>query len=86
MADKPEMKWIPFTMREITEEEKEYFSDWDYILDCPLPENYEEILVSNGKYVWVDTFYNDGECSLESDNELEGLAWMPMPKPWRKDD
>jgi len=77
-------KWIPFEEREMTAEEKECHPEWGYILDCKLPDDNEEILVSDGKYVWFDTFYNDGDgCCLDSDRELDGCAWMPLPEPWR---
>jgi len=81
---KPERKWIPFTMRELTKEEKEEHPEWNYIVDCILPDDGEEILVSNGKFIWSDTFVNDGDgCYLDSDTELDGCAWMPLPEPWR---
>lgn len=77
-------KWIPFTMRELTKEEKEENPEWDYMMDCKLPDDGEEILVSNGKYVWSDTFVNDGDgCYLDGDTDLDGCAWMPLPEPWR---
>ena len=80
-------QWIPFTMREMTEEEKEEYPDWDYIIDSPLPDNGEEVLVSNGKYVWVDTFCNDGDgCYFDGGEDIEGLAWMKMPKSWKKEE
>ena len=42
-------KWIPFTIGE------------DGLLNCKLPEEDEEILVSGGGSVWEDTFMTDGE-------------------------
>lgn len=79
----PEQRWIPFTMREVTAEEKEVYPEWDSILDCKLPDDGEEILVSNGKYVWLDTFINDCDgCYLDGGDDVEGLAWQPLPKPW----
>ena len=76
-------QWIPFEFRAMTAEEKEEYPDWDYILDCLTPENGEEILVSDGKHVWCDTYYSDDGCYLDGGTELEGCAWMPMPKPYR---
>lgn len=83
--------WIPFTQREMTEDEKESCEvEEGYMLDCPLPEEDEEILVtySNGT-VDVDTFMRDGhECYLDSGNELvtEAVAWMRKPAPYQKGD
>lgn len=77
-------KWIPFTERVVTAEEKEEHPEWDYIMDCKLPDDGEEILVSNGKYVWSDTFVNDGDgCYLDGGTDFDGCAWMPLPEPWR---
>ena len=79
-----EAEWIPFKKRPLTDEEKQEYPDWTYIFDCPLPDDEEEILLSNGKYVWTDTFINDGECYLDGGDDIdEGMAWMPLPKPYK---
>ena len=79
-------QWTPITFRALTEEEKAEHPDWCYIIDSPTPEDGEDILVSDGKNVWADVWGNDGDkCYLESDHELEGVAWMKMPAPWRKE-
>lgn len=81
-----EPQWTPITFRPLTEEEKEEHPNWGYIIDSPTPDDGEEILVSDGRYVWADAWGNNGvECYLESDHELEGVAWMKMPTPWRKE-
>lgn len=69
---KPE-KWIPFTIGE------------DGLLNCKLPEEDEEILVSGGGSVWEDTFMCGGVgCYLDTwGGDLIGLAWMPKPEPWK---
>lgn len=78
--------WIPFKKRPLTDEEKQEHPDWTYVFDCPLPDDEEEILLSNGKYVWTDTFINDGECYLDGGDDIDdGMAWMPLPKPYRED-
>ena len=75
--------WIPFKKRPLTDEEKQEYPDWTYTFDCPLPDDEEEILLSNGKYVWTDTFINDGECYLDGGDDIDdGMAWMPLPKPY----
>ena len=79
-----EAEWIPFTKRPLTDEEKQEYPDWTYIFDCPLPDDEEEILLSNGKYVWTDTFINDGECYLDGGDDIDdGMAWMPLPEPYK---
>lgn len=76
--------WIPFKKRPLTDEEKQEYPDWTYIFDCPLPDDEEEILLSNGKYVWTDTFINDGECYLDGGDDIDdGMAWMPLPTPYK---
>lgn len=80
--------WEEFKLREMTEEEKESFPDCCFIFDCKLPEDGQDVLVSDGFYVWADVFYNGGSdgCGLEGRGEIEdGMAWMPMPEPYRGD-
>lgn len=68
-------EWIPFEME-------------NGFLYCPIPDVDEEILVTDGKHVWQDTWieYDDG-YALDSNYELdEVLAWMPLPKPYKEDE
>ena len=75
--------WIPFKTRPLTDEEKQEYPDWTYIFDCPLPDDGEEILLSNGKYVWTDTFINEGECYHDGGDDIDdGMAWMHLPEPY----
>lgn len=70
-------KWIPFTF------------DKESVLNCELPDIDEDILVwdMDGTFdkenVWVDTWESPdcGVYELESGMDLEGLAWMSLPKP-----
>lgn len=70
------INWIPFTLEYDEDEKME-------ILQGRLPDNEQDILVTNGKEVWQDTFLNDGECYLDSGNDLADvvIAWMPLPNP-----
>lgn len=75
-------KWIPFIMEYDEEEQAE-------ILQGKLPEEDEDILVTDGKTVWEDTFIRDGEeCYLDSNVCLvdTAIAWMPLPEPYRAED
>jgi hypothetical protein len=75
-------RWEKFVLRPLTEEEQREHPDWCYILDCHTPDDGQEILVSDGRYVWTDTFYQDGDqCYLDGDAELESCWWQPMPQP-----
>lgn len=76
-------EWIPFKMRPLTKEEEEMYPDWTFMMDCDTPEDEEEILVSNGNFVWADTWYSWDFCCLDSDHELDGCAWMSFPEPWK---
>lgn len=82
-------KWVPFHKRELTEEEKEMYPEWSYYLDCELPEDGDEILISSPTWgVYQDTFNNEGSdgCYLEGDEEIDdGMAWMPLPEPYGGD-
>lgn len=68
-------EWIPFTF------------DEDDMLNCPLPDAEEEILISDGEDVWLDIFMTDVENEntvfyLDNSNcDLRGKAWMPLPNP-----
>ena len=78
LVDKADsFEWIPFTF------------DEEGVLNCELPDIDEDILVwdMDGTFdkenVWVDTWESPdvGLYELESGMDLEGLAWMSLPKP-----
>ena len=83
-------KWIPIKTRPMTEEEKEEIGhEYAYIYDCPLPDDGQDVLVTDccGN-VEVDTFCRDYEgfyfeCNCD-DGEV--TAWMPLPKPYKESD
>lgn len=74
-------KWIPFTF------------DEEGVLNCELPDIDEDILVwdMDGTFdkenVWIDTWESPdcGVYELESGMDLEGLAWMSLPKPSKEE-
>lgn len=77
-------KWIPMTTRPMTEEEREHYREWSdvdeaMIFDCELPEDGQEVLVSYGGYVCVDTFCKDDGCYFEGVDIDDVDAWMPLP-------
>ena len=80
--------WIPFTRRPMTEEEQKDYPNCTFIFDCVLPDDGDEILVSNGRFVWMDTFCNDIDgCYLDGGDDIdEDMAWMPLPKPYKGGD
>lgn len=73
-------EWIPYTF------------DEEGVLNCELPDIGERILVSDAECmyddesIWIDSFDSPdcGIYELESGEDLEGLAWMPLPKPYKE--
>ena len=88
-----ENEWIPFKFRPMTDEEIEYFNDYygegefEHIIVENTPDDGEEVLVSYNGYVFVDTYCADHDgVGFESHDEIEeGMAWMPLPKPYNKE-
>lgn len=85
--------WIPIKTRPMTEEEKEYYSEYLFegnglIYECPLPEDGQEVLVTS-KYGSVDktTFYTDCGNYFENYEDYdEVIAWQPLPEPYKESD
>ena len=86
-------KWIPVTYRLMTDEEKKYYSertgydeeDLDTMLDCPLPEDGEMVLITDRLgNVEVDTFVRDCDgCYFECNCDMEDvIAWQSLPIPY----
>lgn len=88
-AERSKDKWIPIKWHYITDEEREesgYPKDWVYFLDCEMPEDGQEIIVTTKHgYVEKDVCYLDDGYSLDSgwDWREDIVAWMPMPEPWK---
>ena len=79
-------KWRKFEFREPDEEEKANHPEWCHIIENT-PDDGEEILASNGRYVWKDEFCDNGdECYLDSGHEMEGCWWTPLPEPPKEGD
>lgn len=87
-----EPKWIPIKTRKLTDAEEQdmlensnYF--YNYMFDCQLPEDGEEVLVttSTGE-VTTTTFYDeglDGCCFEFYEDDGDVIAWMPKPKSYK---
>lgn len=80
------LEWIPVTYHKTTDDDGIDKRIYPLILDCRLPEDNTEIMVctTHGR-VFVDTFYSDDECYLDSGYDLieEIAAWMPLPEPYK---
>ena len=101
--NRPTGEWIPVKTRPMTTEERIKFAEHygieycdtadEKVLDCPLPEDGQEVLVSSRWGVHTDVADNDidGEgfisYVLEENGDWEGInAWMPLPEPYKKGD
>ena len=82
--------WIQIKTRPMTEEEKEYYSEYLFegnvlIYECPLPDDGQEVLITS-KYGSVDktTFYTDCGNYFENYEDYdEVIAWQPIPEPYQ---
>ena len=80
------IKWYEVIKRPLTDEEKEEYAElYDYVpkymLECPLPDDGQEILIATRWGVDTDICcYDDGYC-LESRGDWDDvIAWAEMPK------
>lgn len=90
ISQKP--RWIPLTKRPMTDEEIEHYFEYTdmriddtyTILDCSLPDDGQEVLISWGGNVGNDVFIQDNEgCYFEGVDIDEVDAWMPLPEPYK---
>lgn len=88
--DEKENGWIPAKYHQISEKERAEESisnDIQYMLDCKMPDDGQEILVTNGETTWQDTSFIDCDgYYLDSGYDwIEITAWQPLPKPYKED-
>lgn len=87
-----ETEWIPVKTRKLTDAEEQDMLEnsnyyYNYMFDCQLPEDGEEVLVttSTGE-VTTTTFYDEGldGCYFEYyEDDGDVIAWIPKPKPYK---
>lgn len=86
----PEQRWIPVKAHPATDEERESRPDINYWLDCEMPDDGQEILVTVKHKDWIgvekDVCYVDSDYSLDSGYDWldDIIAWMPLPEPYRE--
>jgi hypothetical protein len=88
--DEKENGWIPVKYHQISEKEREeefLLKDIQYMLDCKMPDDGQEILVTNGGTTWQDTSFIDCDgYYLDSGYDwIEITAWRPLPEPYKED-
>ena len=90
--------WIPVKTRDMTAEEIEelrescdlfdsdYSDFWCY--DCPLPDDQQDVLITTkwGVSLVTCTHDDDGCYFDDYDDRDDVLAWMPLPKPYTKEE
>ena len=83
--------WIPVEYHEITDEEREegfISEDIAYCLDCKLPEDGEEILITRK---WKDGYIVEHDMCMVYDGYflessldwIDVIAWQPLPQPYQ---
>ena len=87
--DEKEKCWIPVKYHHISEKERAEESiskDMHYMLDCKMPDDGQEILVTNGETTWQDTCFIDSNgYYLDGGYDwIDIMAWMPLPKPYKE--
>ena len=57
------------------------------MLDCKMPDDEQEILVTNGKTTWQDMCRIDSDGYYLDNNYdwIEITAWRPIPEPYKED-
>lgn len=88
--DEKENGWIPVKYHQISEKERAEESiskDIHYMLDCKMPDDGQEILVTNGEATRQDTSFIDCDgYYLDSNYDwIDITAWRPLPKPYKED-
>lgn len=88
--DEKENGWIPVRYHQISEKEhteESISKDIHYMLDCKMPDDKQEILVTNGKTTWHDMCCIDSDgYYLDSNYDwIEITAWRPLPEPYKED-
>lgn len=77
--------WIPVTYHIPTREDSEERL-YAYILDCPMPEEGQEILVSFNGMVDMDVCCYDEGWYLDNRGDWTDVdAWMPLPEPFKEE-
>lgn len=87
--DEKENGWIPVKYHQISEKERaeeSILKDIHYMLDCKMPDDGQEILVTNGETTWQDTSFIDCDgYYLDSNYDwIEITAWRPFPEPYKE--
>lgn len=79
-------EWNELIVKELTPDDEEYTEHKRMYIVENLPEYNEDVLVTNGICIWVDSFDEDADGVYLSgtDTEIDGVtAWMTLPNPYK---
>ena len=87
--DEKENGWIPVKYHQMSEKEREeecISKDIQYMLDCKMPDDGQEILVTNGEMTWQDICCIDSDgYYLDSNYDwIKITGWRPLPEPYKE--
>ena len=79
-------RWIPVKVRPLTDEEKKLYEEYEFMYDCKLPDDEQQVLITTKHgNVEVTTFCNDIGCYFEQYEDADDIvAWMPLPSLIRR--
>ena len=85
IGEQPQVSgWIPVTYHIPTREDGDEVL-YAYILDCPMPEEGQEILVSFNGIVDMDVCCYDEGWYLDNRGDWTDVdAWQPLPEPYKE--
>lgn len=77
--DEKENGWIPVKYHQISEKERAEESiskNIQYMLDCKMPDDGQEILVTNGETTWQDTSFIDCDGYVVTERTIFPICFL----------
>lgn len=79
------MRWNKLTTRELTDEEKEIYPDYDFMWDSQTPDIGEQVLVYANGRINIDTWDDFGPHGVGFENiDEDVIYWMALPEPLKE--
>lgn len=82
-------EWIEIKYHEATEKDKQLYGDeCKFVWDCPLPNNMEEVLITDqcGELGIAEFCIGEGSYFWPYDDIDDVVAWMPLPEPFEREE
>lgn len=79
---KPATVWHMIKTRPLTDEEKEvYGKECEFIYDCKMPDDEQEVLIKTDWGIEKTTYYTNDGCFFEDyEDEDDVVAWTELPE------